>query len=467
MHTSRHSRALRAMAMFFAVGLLATACAPAASSPAPTDVVPATDVPATDVPATEPTAAASPTGVATGNVTMISSQLVPVAEAEKMQNVILAGFAGEVTFVGAESGPFNDQIRAQEQAGTGDISLIGGLHGEFATFAAEGLLMDLSDVAAELGDVNAEYLGLGQLGGDQQMYVPWMQNTYIMAARQEAMEYLPEGTDLNALTWDQVSAWGAAIANATGERKLGFPAGPDGLWHRYFQGYAYPSFTGGLNTTFASDGAVTMWEWLAETWSTSVNPQSTTYGFMQEPLQSGDVWIAWDHAARLIEALRNMPDDIVAFPAPAGPAGRGFMPVLAGLAIPNSAPNPDGAKELIRYLLQPETQATTLNQVAFFPVITAELPGDLEPGIRAEQQAITTMTSAADALPSLLPIGLGEQGAAYNQVFRDAFQQIVLDGGDPATVLLERLPDLQATLDASGAACWEPDPPSEGPCQAQ
>jgi multiple sugar transport system substrate-binding protein len=240
------------------------------------------------------------------------------------------------------------------------------------------------------------------------------------------------------------------------------------LWHRFFQGYAYPAFTGGLNTQFASDDAVTMWEWLSDTWSTSVNPQSTTYGFMQEPLQSGDVWIAWDHAARLIEALRNMsPEEIVAFPAPAGPAGRAFMPVVAGLAIPNSAPNPDGAKALIRYLLTPETQSTTLNEVAFFPVITGEMPGELEEGVRAEQEAITAMTSAGDALPSLLPIGLGEQGTAYNQVFRDAFQQIVLDGGDPATVLLERLPDLQATLDTSGAACWQPDPPSEGPCQAQ
>ena len=465
MHTYTHPSLLRILAICLAAGLLVAACGPAASSPVPTEPA-GTDAPATTEPTAEPTEA--PTGAPSGDVTMISSQLVPVAEAEKMQNTILANFEGQVTFVGAESGPFNDQIRAQEQAGTGDISLIGGLNGEFATFAADGLLMDISDVVADLGDVNAEYVELGQLGTGQQMYVPWMQNTYIMAARTEAMEYLPEGTDLNALTWDQVSAWGAAIANATGERKLGFPAGPDGLWHRFFQGYAYPSFTGGLNTQFASDDAVTMWEWLTDTWNTSVNPQSTTYGFMQEPLQSGDVWIAWDHAARLIEALRNMsPEEIVAFPAPAGPAGRSFMPVVAGLAIPNSAPNPDGAKALIRYLLTPETQSTTLNEVAFFPVITGEMPGELEPGIRAEQEAITAMTSSPDALPSLLPIGLGDQGTAYNQVFVNAFQQIVLEGGDPATLLLERLPDLQATLDTSGAACWEPDPPSEGPCQAQ
>jgi multiple sugar transport system substrate-binding protein len=443
------------------LALVAAACGPAASPGAS----PGGGSPGAGSPGAGSPAAGSPG--AGGDVVMISSQLVPVAESEKMQTVILADFDQSVQFIGAESGPFNDQIRAQEQAGAGDISLIGGLHGEFSTFAAEDLLMDLSDVVGEIGDVNAEYLELGKLGTDQQLYIPWMQNTYIMAARQEAMDYLPEGADINALTWEQVSEWGAAIATETGDKKLGFPAGTDGLWHRFFQGYAYPAFTGGVNTTFASEDAATMWSWLADTWSASVNPQSTTYTHMQQPLQSGDVWIAWDHAARLIDALRDEAAGVVAFPAPAGPEGRAFMPVVAGLAIPKSAPNADGAKELIKYLLTPETQATTLREVAFFPVITADLPGELEPGTQAEQEAVATMTSADDALPSLLPIGLGDQGTAYNKVFRDAFQQIVLDGGDPATVLEARKVELQATLDTSGAACWPPDEPSTGACQVE
>jgi multiple sugar transport system substrate-binding protein len=434
-----------------AICLVIAGCSPGASASAP--------APGTS--ASPPSSGAADPGA----VTMISSQLVPVEEAEKMRNEILAGFAGQVEFVGAEPGPFNDQIRAQEEAGSGDISLIGGLHGEFSAFGAEGLLTDLGDVAA-LGDINPDYVELGKLGGDQQLYVPWMQATYIMAARQEAMEHLPDGADLNALTWEQVGEWGANIEAATGERKLGFPAGEEGLWHRFFQGYAYPAFTGGVNTTFASEGGVAMWSWLADTWQ-YVNPQSTTYGFMQEPLQSGEVWVAWDHTARLIDALRNMPDDVVAFPAPAGPEGRAFMPVVAGLGIPTSAANPNGAHALIDHLLLPETQATTLAQVSFFPVLTGEVPGELDPGVAAEQEAVATMTAASDALPSLLPIGLGDQGGAYNQVFRDAFQQIVLEGQDPATVLEAQKANLQAVLDSVEAPCWEPDPASEGTCQVE
>jgi multiple sugar transport system substrate-binding protein len=406
-------------------------------------------------------------GADIGEVTMISSQLVPTEEQETMNNEILADFSGTVSFIGADAGPFNDQIRAQEEAGEGDISVIGGLDGEFSAFAEDGLLTDLSDVAEDLADlgINETYLEFGKLGTDQQLYIPWMQATYIMAARTEALEYLPDGADINSLTWDQFTEWGANITEATGERKLGFPVGEDGLFHRFFQGFAYPSFTGGVNTTFTGDAAVEMWNWLADTWQ-YVNPQSTTYGFMQEPLQSGDVWVAWDHTARLIDALENQPDDVVAFPVPAGPEGRAFMPVVAGLAIPTTAPNVEGAKELIRYLLSPETQATTLTSVSFFPVIEADLP-EIDPGLQAEIDAVEAQLNADDALPASLPVGLGEESGAYSQVFRDVFQQVVMDGADPATVLEEQLPNLQAVFDTSGAPCWPPDPESDGPCQVQ
>ncbi len=417
-------------------------------------------------------AGAAPSGSAagggdSGEVVMVSSQLVPTAEQETMNNEILANFGGEVEFIGLDAGPFNDQIRAQAEAGEGEISVIGALDGEFDAFGPD-LLVDISDVAEDLSDldINEDYLELGKLGTDQQYYIPWMQATYIMVARNEALEYLPDGVDVNDMTWEDLTAWGANIEAETGERRLGFPAGEDGLWHRWFQGYGYPAFTGGVNTTFTSDGAVEMWNWLADTWQ-YVNPQSTTYGFMQEPLQSGEVWVAWDHVVRLIDALESDPEAFTAFPAPSGPEGKAFMPVIAGLGIPTTSSNPEGAKELIRYLLSPETQATTLTTVSFFPVIGAELEGDLSAGLQAEADAVQAMQDADDALPALLPTGLGEEGGAYNQVFRDAFQRIVMDGEEPSGVLEALLPDLQAVFDASEAPCWAPDPESDGPCQAE
>src|SRR3989475_1477561 len=175
-----------------------------------------------------------------------------------------------------------------------------------------------------------DMLTLGKLGGSAQVYVPWMQATYFLVANKKALPYLPSGADVNALTYKQLIEWAKNIFDKTGQRRYGFPLGASttpGLIHRLIQGYFYPSYTGGLVTTFKSADAVTMWNDLKELWKYS-NPQSTTYANLQEPMQAEEVWLGLDHAARLIEVLKAKPDDFIAFPAPAGPKGRYYMSVV-------------------------------------------------------------------------------------------------------------------------------------------
>ncbi len=402
-------------------------------------------------------------------IVMLSTQFSQVTEQEAMRETILADFEGEVDFVHEDAGPFFDRISAEAEAGEGTVGLLGGTHGDFAALAAEGLLTDLSDLATELADRGfvAEYLEFGKYGTEQQFLIPWMQANYIMVARREALDHLPDGLTEEALqtelTYDQLTAWASAINDAEGPR-FGLPAADDGLLNRFLQGYAYPSFTGGLNTTFTSDAAVTMWEWLKGIWEFA-DPQSVGYNNMSDPLLSGSVWLAWDHTARLINALRETPDDFITFPAPRGPEGLGFLPVLAGLAIPTSAPDTEASRGLIEYLTRPETQILTLQENAFFPVVEAEIPADLEAGIQKEADAIAATTSDEAALPSVLPIGLGEQSDAYSDVFRNAFRAIVLDGDDIREVLETEGANLQQVLETAGAACWTPDPASDGVCQ--
>ncbi|HUG48487.1 MAG TPA: extracellular solute-binding protein [Candidatus Limnocylindria bacterium] len=473
MHVLTRSPRTRALSIGLMVILLAAACGTGGQA------TPVADTPPAGTPSGTPPEGMSPEpaspGPGTGGeVIMLSTQLAPLEEAEKMRNAILAeypgGFPAENFVPAATAAEFTDRAEAEANAGegNGEVSLFGALHGDLSILADAGQLTDLSDLADELGDLGLleSYVELGRFGTDQQLMIPWMQATYIMAASQEAMEYLPEDADQNALTWEDVTEWGRNIADAGHGQRLGFPAGPDGLWHRFFQGFALPAFTGRVNTAFNTPEAVEMWSWLEETWE-FVNPQSSTYGFMQDPLQSGEVWVAWDHVARLRDAFTANPEGYVALPAPAGPQGRAFMPVVAGLAIPASAPNPEGARELIRYLVSAETSAVTLREVGFFPATEAELPAGLDPGIQNMSDAVVGMTGASDALPALLPVGLGEQNGAYNQVFRDVFESVVIGGQDIQTVLDQQTPNLQAVFDTSGAACWSPDPPSDGPCQVQ
>jgi multiple sugar transport system substrate-binding protein len=400
-------------------------------------------------------------------LTFLSSQFQPVDEAEKMRRQILAKFDGKVNFIGTEAGPFQDRVTAQARAGKGDIALIGGTHGDFAGFASEGLMLDLSDLAQELSDrnFNPDYLELAKLGGSQVNYIPWMQATYIMVARKEAVDLLPAGLDVQALTYDQLIQWAKAVNDKAGGRKLGFPAHQDGLLRRFLQGYSYPSYTGGVNTTFTSSDAVTMWNWLRTAWA-QTNRQSPTYQFMQEPLQSGEVWIAWDHVARMIQALEAKPDDFVSFPAPIGPKGLGFAPVVLGIGIPKSASDPEAGKKLIRYLTQPDTQATTLREVGFFPpTAKLSLPSDLNPGIRAEADTVQAQTTSPKGLTSLLPIGLKDKTEAYDDVFRTTFSEIVLKNRPIPATLQAKAKELQSLFDAVQAPCWKPDPPSNGTCK--
>ncbi len=388
-----------------------------------------------------------------------STQANPIEETQAMREQVLAGFPGGVDYQASDPGPWITRLQAKSQAGSGTIAVLGALHGDFAGVA--DTLADASDIDASA--VIPALMELGKLGTDGQLYIPWMQATYIMAANKKALEHLPEGADINALTYDQLIQWMGDLAEATGGPKFGFPAGPQGLKHRFFQGYLLPAYTGSMVTEFRSDEAVQAWEAFRTLWQYT-SPASTNFGFMQEQLITEEVWVAFDHTARLAEAFNQRPDDFVAFPAPAGPAGRAFMPVVAGMAIPTTAPDMDASKALIAYMLQPDTQVATLRATNFFPVVDVTLPDDMPASVIASGAAIAAMAGAPDALPALLPVGLGDLGGQFNQVYIDTFERIVLAGQDIRAVLDEQGAALAQIIEEAGAPCWAPDAPSEGPC---
>jgi len=197
------------------------------------------------------------------------------------------------------------------------------------------------------------------------------------------------------------------------------------------------------------------------------NPQSTNYGFMQEPLLSGEVWVAWDHVARLINAVTQKPKDFVLVPAPSGPKGLGYLLVIGGMAIPKGAPNVKAAEKLITFLTQPYAQLNVLNKLAFFPVTNAKIPSILPAGIRLEALAVKTQARSRHTVPALLPVGLGTQGGAFNKVYLDTFNRIVIQNQPIQSVLSDEGSTLQSILNSTNAGCWAPDPPSHGPCKVK
>jgi multiple sugar transport system substrate-binding protein len=398
------------------------------------------------------------------DVVFLSTQLRPIEEAQKVRDVLLKG-APRTTYVTEEPAQLTMRMKAEQDAGKRTVSLVGALHGELQPLVPMGALEPLDDLAATLADrgIPASLMTLAKLGTEKLMYIPWMQATYVMVVRKDALAHLPAGADVNALTYAQLAAWGKAIQEKTGQRRIGFPAGPKGLFARFLQGNLYPSYTGSMVSEYRSADAEAMWGEFKALWAT-VNPNSANYDFMQEPLLGGEVWIAWDHIARVKEALAAMPDKFLVVAPPAGPKGRSYMPVIAGFGIAKGAPNRAGAVALIEHLTKPATQVLTASEVGFFPVVDATLPANLPPAVKLLADGIAKTQTAKDAVVALLPVGLGAKGGEFNKVYFDTFQRIVLRGENVKTVLDAEAATMRTIMNDTKAPCWAPDKPSEGPC---
>ena len=420
------------------------------------------------------TASSTPGGTAAPNATissdpfvMLSTQLNTVTESEALRSQILAGFtAAKVEFRGETAGPFVDRIVAESKGGA-TVGVVGGLHGDFGSLDLN-LFEDLTPLATKLKDRGfpAEFMELGKLGTTRQIYIPWMQATYILGVNKQALQYLPSGVSVDNITYQQFTQWCKNISDQTGKKRCGLPAGPMSLLHRLIQGYMYPAYTGGLVTTYKSADAAALWTDLKALWQ-YVNPQSLQIDFMQESLLSGEVWVGFDHVARLVKAFEGKPNDFVAAPAPKGPKGLYYMSVLAGLGIPKSSPNKSGAEAFIDYMTTTAVQSKTLTAVSFFPVLTGAMPAELPAHLKNMADGVAKQAKSPDAKVALLPIGLGAKGGEFNKVQLDTFQRIVIKNEDIQKVLTEQAAILQTVMNDSKAPCWKPDPASTGPCQVK
>ncbi|MBV9481193.1 MAG: carbohydrate ABC transporter substrate-binding protein, partial [Acidobacteria bacterium] len=306
----------------------------------------------------------------TGRLIFLSTQLRPIEEAQKMRNLVLKDFPQEVDYITDVPQRLLTRIASEQQTGLHTIDVVGALHGELQSLVPLDALVPLDDLIGKRADrsIPDPLLTLGKLGTVHQFYIPWMQAGYIMVANKQALPYLPRGANINALSYDEFATWAGTLQEKTGKRLVGFPAGPQGLMHRFLEGFLYPSYTGGVVVPFRSETSEEMWTQFASLWK-RVNPNSTRYNFMAQPLLSGEVWVAFDHIARVLDALRQKPSEFVAFPAPAGPKGRGYMPLLVGLAVMKGASETAKAMALIEYLTQPKTQFTLAGAVGFLPVV--------------------------------------------------------------------------------------------------
>jgi len=260
-----------------------------------------------------------------------STQMVPAAEQIFAKSVLLKGFADEsginVEFIPMEYPDLFTRLSAEVFAQKVTISLVGELHGGLDLMNTKVLLDDLSGITLPNRTFIKALEDYSVLAG-KKVYVPWMQATYVMAVNKKAFQYLPAGLKVEDVTgasekwtYDALLNWSKNLNDALKGPKLGFPMGPKGLWHRFLHGYIYPSFTGYQAAAFDSLRAVKLWEYLKEL-RPYMHPSSSVWESMDEPLLKEEVLIAWDHTARVKNAVIEKPEDFAIVPSPRGPQGR-------------------------------------------------------------------------------------------------------------------------------------------------
>lgn len=385
-------------------------------------------------------------------IVFLSTQLNPIEESSIMRTVILKNFHSKTSYE-----PYSDRevfnYLAKEKI---KPDLLGGVYGDFTSLKNENLITDVENISKTLKDRKflPKFDEMSKLGTSNHYFIPWMQATYIMVANKKALKYLPKKADINNLTYDELIEWGANLYRETGSQKIGFPAGKSGLFHRFLQGYLYPSYTGGMAKKFRSKESYKMWDELKKLWY-YVTPESLTYSKMDTPLLSENVWVAWEHTARIINVFKERPNDFVSFPAPIGPKGRGYMLVLAGIGIPTGTVPTKDAIELIKYLTKDETQLLTMNTLGFFPV--TEIKTKLSSNLENLYTAVMNQSKSNKSIVSLVPVNLGIKSGDFNNVYLRAFSQIVLRDKDIKTILEEQTQKLQEIFDESKASFSAPD----------
>jgi multiple sugar transport system substrate-binding protein len=403
--------------------------------------------------------------VSYGSVAFISTQFHPATEREFFEGNLLPAMQREkgidIRFLPLSYEEANTRIQAEQAAGRVIVNLYGDLQSGFDLMAARGLLRDMSDIKFPDRTFISTFEYYAKGHGVTQ-FIPWLQATFLMVVNAQAFDYLPAGLTrqdvMNASpkwTYDALLAWAKNITRGTGRPMVGFPESTLGLWHRFLHGHIFPAFTGGQMLKFDSLAALDMWAYLTELFD-YVNPAGSTWSAMSEPLLRNEVWIAWDHTARLGDAIRHDPDRFIPVPLPAGPAGRGYITVLVGLGIPKDAPAIADSIKAIDYLTSPKVQNQILEVVGFFPVVEEAVGIIPEGPMRSLASAVIAQSSAPDSLVAFIP-GLGARGGDFNNVYRTAFQRIVINKEDAARVVKELAPQLVEIFKDVQAPIPQPD----------
>jgi multiple sugar transport system substrate-binding protein len=269
---------------------------------------------------------------------------------------------------------------------------------------------------------------------DRQFFVPIGADVYLLIANRRALPYLPEGADVQQLTWAQLVEWANAVAAGEGVGKFAVTGAPQKMLI-YQYGAAILSYGGAFPTIYSAE-ALNAWELLVQM-QTAHPPNVLQYVNVVEPMKREDAWVSVTHCARVGDIYRSAPAQFVVAPVPRGPAGIGSVAGTSGLGIMQDAPQPELAVKLVEYLSRPDVQLKIAKGTGGFIPPVDEAVGLL--GQTPEDDVIRKALHVMDqGVLAFIPATFGPNWGSVKAVYDRAFRKLVLEDGAVDAAYLEQ-----------------------------
>jgi multiple sugar transport system substrate-binding protein len=189
-----------------------------------------------------------------GDTLVFSSRLFsPPREQEFFINEIIKPWEDEtgitVNFGILDDDKLFDRATIQQSTGHVTTDIVCAHNGKMPDWLDAGYVLDLTPYVDQWTDRNFSPAFEGDTNRDgKQYFLPVGADVYLTLANNKALDYLPEGVDMDAITWDQYADWAVAIAEGEGEGKVCITGIPSKSWIYMFGGTAL-SYGAGFLTT--------------------------------------------------------------------------------------------------------------------------------------------------------------------------------------------------------------------------
>ena len=285
-----------------------------------------------------------------------------IHEKEYLMNEYFKGFEEEygvtVTVDFVAQADAIKKIQTEQETGNIVSDIVFADTANMAPYVNGGWMEDISDIVDGTGSTYTNMFDAITNVGDARYFVPNSFDVYIVIANKKALDYLPAGLTeedvVNGLTWDQYADWAVAIAAGEGEGKTMMPASLEGSQLLYPMAGMSLAYDGGF-PEFTSDGFKDAMGVIAKIAAgNGFYAEQDQYTAVTDPMNSGDVWLAFSHMAPAGASYNASPNSYVIGAAPTGSNGSGSTSGAWCYGTQKGAPHMDLAEKLIEYIARPE-----------------------------------------------------------------------------------------------------------------